>query len=546
MAAQAAFFGKRVIVFQKESNPGSAAVQTGTLPSKTLRESSVFLSGQRSRQLYGVAVELDRDATLGKLISRTDAIRDGETSRIRDNLERHGVINRNDHAVIEGPHTVRGVESVVRIETEFILIATGSEPRNPDGVDFAPIRIHDRNELLTIDELPWSRTIIGAGVIGCEYPFMFHHLGSEITIVDKGAQILTFLDREIVNRFKATMENSGIRFILDANWQPINETPNGIETTIREDNGTTQTLVSKQLLLAAGLSGSTRGIGLEHVGLEPNAPGQLTVDGNYAKAVPSILAAGDVIGFPALAGTSMEQGRVVVCRAFDFEYKADHSELLRFRIYAIPELSAVGETEQSAQAKGLDQVCGRALYLDNPRGLTTADTVGITKLIVECNTRQLIGIHLNGERASNSSKSAGPQSLWVQPPRSSSTRFSTIRPCRNPANTRPTTRSVNSERVREKQPSTGESKCRSRTSKSTSSTGPRSPGRQALGSSSALSGNWASFRSRQTKASRGMPSSAHRGWAPSTSCPGSSSSSSQCCLAATPSTSARSGRSCGR
>lgn len=398
-AAQAAYFGKRVIVFEKEDEPGGAAVQTGTLPSKTLRESSVFLSGHRSRQLYGVAVELDRDATLGKLISRTDAIRDGEATRIRQNLERHGVAYHQDTAVIEGPHTLRGERTGIRVEAEFILIATGSEPWHPPGVDFGSIRIHDTDELLTIDELPRSMTIIGAGVIGCEYACMFRHLGSEITIIDKGAEILTFLDREIVDRLRTSMQDSGIEFMLGADWRAINETSVGIETSVTDSAGAEHTLVAKHLLFAAGRSGSTTGLGLENVGLEPNARGQLAVDANYATTVPSILAAGDVIGFPALAATSMEQGRVAVCRAFGFEYKDDVSELLPFGIYTIPEVSAAGETEQTAQAKGIDYVCGRALYRDNARGLITGDTEGITKLIVERDTHKLIGTHVIGERA---------------------------------------------------------------------------------------------------------------------------------------------------
>ena len=230
--------------------------------------------------------------------------------------------------MIEGPHTVRAASTGTRIEAEFILVATGSEPWHPEGVDFASIRIHDTDELLTIDELPSSMTIIGAGVIGCEYACMFRHLGTEITVVDKGAEILTFLDREIVGRLQDSMEGAGIRFILDADWQSIDETPNGIETTIRDGGGKSQTLVSKHLLFAAGRSGSTAGIGLQNVGIEPSARGLLSVDADYATAVPSILAAGDVIGFPALAATSMEQGRVAVCRAFGFEYKDDVSELL--------------------------------------------------------------------------------------------------------------------------------------------------------------------------------------------------------------------------
>lgn len=397
-AAQAAYFGKKVILFEKAPQPGGAGVQTGTLPSKTLREAAMYLSGYRNRDLYGVALELSPDATITKLLARTDAIRQSEAARMLANLERHGVVYRNAMASIEDPHAVRDQQSGEVITAEFILIATGSVPFHPDGVDFPSTQIHDTDEILSIDQIPRSLTVIGAGVIGCEYACMFSALGTAVTIIDRNEAILGFLDAEIVARLKRSMEASGVRFMLARDWQSITESAQGIHTRVTGPQGE-ETVLNDELLFAAGRSGQLAGLGLENVGLVPNNRGQLQVNDDFATSVPSILAAGDVIGFPALAATSMEQGRVAVCQAFGFDYKTHVSSMLPYGIYTIPEISAVGETEQTAQQKGIDYVCGRASYETNARGLITGDQQGMTKLLVDRESHKLLGVHVIGERA---------------------------------------------------------------------------------------------------------------------------------------------------
>jgi NAD(P) transhydrogenase len=397
-AAQAAYFGKRVIIFECADEPGGAAVQTGTLPSKTLREAAMYLSGYRNRELYGVAVELNQDATVRTLLDRTRVIRQGEASRMRQNLARHRVTYRHDFAEIMGPHVVRGRNSGEEITASWILIATGSVPYRPVQIDFASDRIHDTDEILSIEEIPKSLTIIGAGVIGCEYACMFSALGTAVTVVDRNPAILTFLDRELVLHLQRSMERSGVRFLLSCNWGAVHATAAGVDVEITGPDGT-EPLSTSDLLFATGRSGRLAGLGLERVGIEPNARGQLQVDEHFATSVPSILAAGDVIGFPALAATSMEQGRVAVCHAFNFDYKTAVSAILPYGIYTIPEVSAVGETEQSAHAKGIDYVCGRTPYGENARGLITGDTEGMTKLLIERSSHRVIGVHVIGERA---------------------------------------------------------------------------------------------------------------------------------------------------
>ena len=396
-AAQAGYFGKRVAVVERALEPGGAGVHTGTLPSKTLRETALYLSGHSARELYGIAVELEHDATLPRLMARKNQIAESESKRIRWNLERHGATYFHGHGRLVDRNTVavRGTDGETRIEGEYILIATGSRPRHPPGIAFEDPQIHDSDEVLWIEQLPKSMTILGGGVIGCEYACMFAALGVTVTLVDARDAILPFLDEEIVGRLATAMERLGVTLRFGLRWGEVKRVGDVVRTTLAD--GTV--LEAEQLLFAAGRVGNTDDLGLENVGLEPDARGNLTVDERYRTGVENILAAGDVIGFPALASASMEQGRVAVCHAFGFEYKKAVAELMPYGIYTIPEVSAIGETEQTCQEKGIDYVAGRALYRDNARGKIAGDHEGITKLIVSSQDRRVLGVHVIGERA---------------------------------------------------------------------------------------------------------------------------------------------------
>ncbi|HEY3495689.1 MAG TPA: FAD-dependent oxidoreductase, partial [Polyangiaceae bacterium] len=283
-----------------------------------------------------------------------------------------------------------------RVTGEFILIATGSKPHRPADMDFEDSWIHDSDEILTIHELPTSMTVLGGGVIGCEYACMFAALGTKITLVDARSEILPFLDLEIVRRLRAAMERLGIVLVQNQRWRGARRVADGVETTL----GDGRILKSQQLLFAAGRSGNTAGLGLEKAGLEADSRGYLPVDKHFRTRVPHILAAGDIVGFPALASVSMEQGRVAICHAFGFTYKQEVAITMPYGIYTIPEVSSFGETEESCREKGIRYVAGRALFAENPRGKITGDLEGITKLIVETATRKLLGVHVIGERAS--------------------------------------------------------------------------------------------------------------------------------------------------
>lgn len=397
-AAQAAYFGKSVAIVEMAKDPGGAAVHTGTLPSKTLRESALYLSGHRSRDLYGVAVELSKEATIDALQRRTAAIAVGESRRIRANLDRHGVRYYHGRGRFEDPHTLRieqGEDSIY-VKGRYFVVATGSKPNRPRIVPFESDRVHDTDEIVHLQEVPPTLVVLGAGVIGCEYACMFAALGTKVTLVDTRAHIMPFLDREMVERLVVAMQRLGITFIPAMKWDAIH----AFDDLVTVDLADGRTLDTDHLLYAAGRVGNSWNIGLERIGVMPDARGYIPVDDAYRTEVSHILAVGDVIGAPALASTSMEQGRVAVCRAFEFDYKQALTTMLPYGIYTIPEISCVGETEESAKKKGLDVVAGRALFAENARGLITGDVEGMTKLVVERGSRKILGVHVIGERAS--------------------------------------------------------------------------------------------------------------------------------------------------
>jgi NAD(P) transhydrogenase len=397
-AAQAAYFGKRVLIVEREAAPGGAAVHTGTLPSKTLRETALYLSGYRARDLYGIAVELASSATLQGLMSRKNAIAAAESDRFMTNFDRHKVEYVRGSGRFVDPRTVAITSATGerRVSGEFFLIATGSKPHRPSDMDFTDPNIHDSDEILTIETLPASLTVLGGGVIGCEYACMFAALRTQVTLVDARPEILPFLDLEIVQRLRVAMQRLGIELIQGQRWKGVRRAGNAIETVLSDG----RTLSSSDLLFAAGRTGASGDLGLDKAGVEPDSRGYIPVDAHFCTKVPHILAAGDIIGFPALASVSMEQGRVAVCHAFGFTYKKEVAATMPYGIYTIPEVSSFGETEESCKEKKIDYVAGRALFADNPRGKITGDLEGVTKLVIDANTRKVLGVHVIGERAS--------------------------------------------------------------------------------------------------------------------------------------------------
>jgi NAD(P) transhydrogenase len=398
-AAQAAYYGKRVACVEAAREPGGAAVHTGTLPSKTLRETALFLSGFRQRELYGLSVDLNPGTAIPRLLSRKNAVVDLEVARIKWNLERHGIPLLRGTARFIDPHRIEvaSPEGAPReITGEVFLVATGSRPHHPPDIPFDDEDVDDSDTILQIDRLPRSLVVVGGGVIGCEYAAMFAAMRVAVTLIEGRPRLLPFLDEEIAERLRGAMQALGVTFQLGRTTKSVCRVPGrGIVTTL--DDG--REIEAEKVLASSGRGGWTAGMGLEAIGVEVDKRGTIKVDDDFRTAAPSVYAAGDVIGFPALASTSMEQARVAVCHAFGFAYKRQMSHLYPFGIYTIPEVGSVGFSEEGAKAAGREAVVGRAFYRDNARGKIVGDKDGIIKLVVERGSKKLLGCHCIGERA---------------------------------------------------------------------------------------------------------------------------------------------------
>jgi NAD(P) transhydrogenase len=429
-AAQAAYFGKRVALIERAHAPGGAAVHTGTLPSKTLRETALFLSGHRQAELYGIKVSLDKSHAVPRLMSSKDHVIDAEVHRIRWNLDRHHVDYLHGAARVADAHTVEigatdgaadgaGGEGTAsrRVTAEFILICTGSTPFHPAEIPFDDPDVDDSDSILRMDRLPESLAVIGAGVIGCEYASMFAALGCKVTLIEPRNELLSFLDADMSEALRLALIGNGIDVRLQTGAGKVqrvgdyivvaltNASPDHIgrgpafKMAQGNEGGPKGEISVEKLLFAAGRGGATAGLGLDTAGVKLGKRGYVEVDKDYRTTVPSIYAAGDVIGFPALASTSMEQARVAVCHAFGFTYKRQVSELLPYGIYTIPEVSCVGLSEEDATARGKNVFVGKAFYKHNARGRIIGDLDGMVKLVFEQESHKLIGAHCIGDRA---------------------------------------------------------------------------------------------------------------------------------------------------
>ncbi|TMK18551.1 MAG: Si-specific NAD(P)(+) transhydrogenase [Actinobacteria bacterium] len=397
-AARAAYFGKRVAVVERRKQPGGATVHTGTLPSKTLREAALFLSGYRQRDLYGVSVEIAPHLEIAKLIERKNAVRELETGRILQNLARHGVELVLGSARLIDASTIEVTDDAGerrRMTTDVILIVTGSRPFRPLGIPFEDPDVHDSDSILEIDHVPASLAVLGGGVIGCEYASMFAVLGTDVHLVERRTPLLPFLDTEIVERMSAGMRDLGVTFHLGERAGTVARRDGGLVCSLPSAD----TVSTEKVLVTAGRVGNTADLGLDELGVGTDERGRVLVDEAFRTSVPGIYAAGDVIGAPALATSSMEQARVAVSQAFGLVRDMYDAGQLPYGVYTIPEVSSVGVSEQEARARGIDVVVGRASFRDNARGAIIGDRDGMTKLVFDRATRRLIGCHCVGERA---------------------------------------------------------------------------------------------------------------------------------------------------
>jgi len=397
-AAQAGYFKKKVAVVERLSNLGGAGANTGTLPSKTLRETSLFLSGFRQRGLYGVEMRLEARTGVRELLFRERAVAQEEQVRVAQNLRSHGADVYQGKGRLVDPHTVlvRRPGAEERLTAEVVLVATGSTPFHPPLFDFSAPGIYDSDSILLMSEVPHSLIVVGGGVIGCEYACTFAALGIPVTLVESRTPLLSFLDLEMSTRLKGRMEDLGVQFRMPGTVEAV-EVEEG-RVTVRLKGG--DVIAAAALLCASGRSSNTTGIGLEEVGVKLGDRGRVQVNQHYQTSVPNIYAAGDCVGFPALASTSMEQARVAITHAFSLYKKDALAPILPYGLYTIPELSMAGETEESLHQAGVDYVVGRAAYATNARGQIIGDGGGFLKLIFRRGDMKLLGVHVIGEQAS--------------------------------------------------------------------------------------------------------------------------------------------------
>jgi NAD(P) transhydrogenase len=397
-ASAAGFLGKRVALVEKARDIGGAGINTGTIPSKTLRETALVISGWRARRLFGVDLSLKREATIGEFMWHEKTVTAGERRRTEDRLSLRGVVRFTGNASFTDPHTVLvvGDGTETRLSAEKILIATGSSPLRPAEFCFESDYVHDSDEILQLKELPKKLVVIGGGVIGSEYAGTFAALGVETHLVDGRDVLMPFLDAEISRALATAMTSGGVHFHWNERVTACDATqPGNILLTLSSG----ATLTADGVLVCAGRQSNTGALNLAAAGITPGKRGLIPVNAHFQSDVPHIYAAGDVVGPPALAATGIEQARVAVCHAFDSNFKKDLATILPTGIYTIPEASMVGETEEALRAQGVDFIVGRARYADLPRGEIIGDDTGFLKLIFRRADLRLLGVHVIGEQA---------------------------------------------------------------------------------------------------------------------------------------------------
>jgi NAD(P) transhydrogenase len=396
-AAQAAYFGKRVALIEKEPVLGGAAANTGTLPSKTLRETALFLSGFRQRELFGLDVGIKKQVHVADFLARERAIKDRERQRIWDNLRRHQVALFRGAASFVDAHTVAVQPErcpPLQLRADIVLLATGSYPYRPAVFPFHDPRIYDSDTILSLQDMPRELLVVGGGVIGCEYACMFRALGVGVTVAEKRGGLLAGVDGEISDALRRQMAEAGVRFHFKDGVAAV-RCDERVEVRLQSGND----VVCDAVLVSSGRCGQTAGLGLDRIGVTVNERGQVPVNGHFQTAAPNVYAAGDVIGNPALASTAMEQARLAMIHAFDLKYKTALAHILPYGIYTIPECSMAGSTEEELQAAGTPYVVGKATYAANARGQIIGDRNGFLKLLFREEDMKLLGVHLIGEQA---------------------------------------------------------------------------------------------------------------------------------------------------
>ncbi len=401
-AIQAAKIGKRVGVAERKAVVGGVCVNIGTIPSKTLREAALYLSGYQMRGLYGFSYVVKEQVTMEDLLFRVDHVIRHEIDVTRHQLLRNRIELLAAEASFIDPHTI-SLEYVDghgqrTVSAEHIVIASGTAATRPSHLTFDGQRIFSSDEILQLKRIPRTLAVVGAGVIGCEYACIFAALGVRVTLIEKRSRLLGFIDDEIVDTlvFQLRQERVTLRTGEEVNHiDPSREDEPGVEIKLASG----KLVKAEAALYSVGRTGATQHLNLEAVGLRGDERGRLAVNENYQTEVPHIYAVGDVIGLPSLASTSMEQGRLAACHAFNLPMKSV-PELFPYGIYTIPEISYVGSNERELTERGVPYEVGKANYREIARGQIIGDQTGLLKLIFHLDSGKLLGVHIIGQGAS--------------------------------------------------------------------------------------------------------------------------------------------------
>jgi len=398
-AIQAAKLDKKVLVIEQGKRVGGVSVHTGTIPSKTLRETALNLSGWRERGFYGLSYRVKQEISAEDLRRRLLITLDHEVEVLEHQFSRNRVQLMRGKATFVAKDTL-AIEKedgeILHVNGKSILLAVGTKPFRPDYIPFDNKTVLDSDELLDIERLPRSMVVIGAGVIGIEYATIFSALDTAVTVIDPKSTMLDFIDKEIVEDFTYQLRDRNMKLLLGQKADKVERLPDG-KVSVTVDTG--RRIIADMVLFAAGRMGATDNLNLAAAGLEADSRGRLKVNPEtFETSVPGIFAAGDVVGFPSLASTSMEQGRIAARVAVGVMAK-EPQKYFPYGIYAVPEISTCGLTEEEMKERGIPYECGIARFRETSRGHIMGLDNGMLKLIFSLKTRRLLGVHIIGETA---------------------------------------------------------------------------------------------------------------------------------------------------
>jgi NAD(P) transhydrogenase len=395
-AIQAAKLGKKVVAIEARERLGGAAAITGTIPSKALREATLHLTGLRQRTFYGMHYRVKDDLTVEDLTRSTAQTINLETAVLEAQLRRNGVEILRGVASFLNPHQLQIVRDgmVQVINAEKFLVAVGSSPTHPPGMDFDGHYVLDSRQILELNDIPQSMTVVGAGVIGMEYACIFAALGTKVTIVNQSERFLEFVDREVIDNLMYHMRARNCEFRVNEEVLSVERREGGVVVRTQSN----KEIWSERVLYSIGRQGSTANLHLDAARLEVDERNRIPVNDNYQTSQGHIYAAGDVIGFPALAATSREQGARASAHAFGAEIR-EVSTAIPYGIYAIPEISMFGPTEEELTLAGTPYQVGRARYREIARGQILGDVEGMLKILFDPDSLVILAVHIIGEGA---------------------------------------------------------------------------------------------------------------------------------------------------